>query len=172
MRWLWIDRILEFEPGRRLVAAKAVSLSEPHLHDHFAAGESGAALPVMPGPLILEGMAQAGGLLAGEARGFRDSVVLAKVKRADLAFDVLPGSVLLFEATLAAIDDAGASVDGVVWATEPGSADRTRMGAIDLMFGHVPAEDRSILLSEAFRTLVDASARAGGGGVSAVLPTA
>ena len=48
MRWMWIDRITEFEADRRLVAIKNVSLAEDHLHDHFAADEGGVAQPVMP----------------------------------------------------------------------------------------------------------------------------
>jgi len=165
VRWLWIDRILTIEPGRRLVACKTVSLSEPHLHQHFPATDSELAMPVMPAPLIIEGMAQAGGLLAGHARGFKDDVVLAKLRKAELSFEVQPGATIEYEAVLVAIDDAGASIDGLVRVDDPAWGEPRELGSIDLMFAHVPAERDSLLIAEAFRTLVAASVRAGGKGV-------
>jgi 3-hydroxymyristoyl/3-hydroxydecanoyl-(acyl carrier protein) dehydratase len=68
MRWMWIDQILELEPGRRLVAIKNVTLAEEHLHDHFPAAGNLPPLPVMPASLIIEGMAQTAGILVGAAR--------------------------------------------------------------------------------------------------------
>ncbi|UYV12190.1 MAG: hypothetical protein NCW75_12920 [Phycisphaera sp.] len=165
MRWLWIDRILTLEPGKRLVACKAVSLSEPHLHQHFPAIEAEAAMPVVPAPLIIEGMAQAGGLLAGHARGFKDDVVLAKLRKAELDFEVQPGATIEFEARLVAIDEAGASVDGLVRVHDPAWDAPRELGTIDLMFAHVPAERDSLLIAEAFRTLISSSVRADGEGV-------
>jgi hypothetical protein len=38
MRWIWIDRIVALEKGRRCVALKNVALAEDVLHDHFPAG--------------------------------------------------------------------------------------------------------------------------------------
>ncbi|MFI4915196.1 MAG: hypothetical protein ACIAS6_01645 [Phycisphaerales bacterium JB060] len=165
MRWLWIDRILQLEPGKRLLACKTVSLSEPHLHQHFPASVDRPAMPIAPGPLIIEGMAQTGGLLAGHARQFKDDVVLAKLRKAELHFEVLPGSTIYFDATLAAIDDSGASVDGVVHVADPGWDEPQELGRIDLMFAHVPAERDSLLIAEAFRTLIAGSVQAGGDGV-------
>ena len=49
MRWMWIDKIVEFHDRERLVAIKNVSLAEEHLHDHFPATEAADALPVMLG---------------------------------------------------------------------------------------------------------------------------
>ncbi len=169
MRWLWIDRILALEPGTRLVACKTVSLSEPHLHQHFSATGTRPAMPIVPAPLIIEGMAQAGGLLAGHARGFKDDVVLAKLRKAELNFEVLPGATIEFEATLTAIDDAGASVDGSVRVHDPAWNSPRELGLIDLMFAHVAAERDSLLIAEAFRTLISASVLAGGKGVEQMI---
>jgi 3-hydroxyacyl-[acyl-carrier-protein] dehydratase len=55
---LMIDRVLECEPGNRIVALKNVSINEPHFPGHFP------TRPVMPGVLILEAMAQAAAILA------------------------------------------------------------------------------------------------------------
>ncbi|MEQ8318045.1 MAG: hypothetical protein RIE77_00795 [Phycisphaerales bacterium] len=169
MRWLWIDRILALEPGRRLVACKTISLSEPHLHQHFPASGDRPALPLAPAPLIIEGMAQTGGLLAGHARGFKHDVVLAKIRKAEIEFEVLPGATIEFEATLVAIDDQGASVDGVVRVMDPAWDAPRDLGVVDLMFAHVPAERDPLLAAEAFRTLIAASVLAGGEGVGAML---
>jgi len=54
---LMIDRVLECEPGKRIVALKNVSINEPHFPGHFP------TRPVMPGVLILEAMAQAAAIL-------------------------------------------------------------------------------------------------------------
>ncbi|MCI5218659.1 MAG: 3-hydroxyacyl-[acyl-carrier-protein] dehydratase FabZ [Candidatus Electrothrix sp. LOE2] len=56
--FIMLDRVLEFEPDKTITALKNVSMGEPFFQGHFP-GE-----PVMPGVLILEGMAQAGAVLA------------------------------------------------------------------------------------------------------------
>ncbi len=56
--FLLIDRVVECEPGKRLVALKNVTINEPFFPGHFP------VRPVMPGVLIMEAMAQATGLLA------------------------------------------------------------------------------------------------------------
>ena len=55
--FLLVDRVLEMEPGRRIVALKNVSMNEPFFQGHFP------GTPVMPGVLIVEAMAQAGAVL-------------------------------------------------------------------------------------------------------------
>ena len=55
MRWIWIDKFLEFRSGQFARAIKNLTLAEEHLHDHFP------GYPVMPASLIIEGLAQTGG---------------------------------------------------------------------------------------------------------------
>ena len=55
--FLLVDRILEFEPGRRIVGLKNVTINEPFFQGHFPGA------PVMPGVLIIESMGQTGGVL-------------------------------------------------------------------------------------------------------------
>ena len=54
--FLLIDRVIDMEPGKRVVALKNVTFNEPFFSGHFPGH------PVMPGVLIIEAMAQAGGL--------------------------------------------------------------------------------------------------------------
>lgn len=60
--FLLVDKVLEFEPNRRLLALKNVTFNEPHFAGHFP------IRPVMPGVLITEALAQATGLLAMASR--------------------------------------------------------------------------------------------------------
>ncbi len=72
MRFVLIDRILEVDPGKSLVAVKNLSLAEEYLADHFP------GFPVMPGVLMLEAMAQAGAWLIRETDDFAHSIILVK----------------------------------------------------------------------------------------------
>src|SRR5208283_4670460 len=55
--FLLIDRVIEFEPKKRLVAIKNVTMNEPFFQGHFP------GYPIMPGVLVVEAMAQAGALI-------------------------------------------------------------------------------------------------------------
>ena len=125
MRWIWIDKFVEFEPGRRAVAVKNLTLAEEHLHDHFP------GYPIMPASLIIEGMAQTAGILVGHARKFKEKVILAKVKRASFNDVARPGDQLRYEAVIEQIADAGASISGKVY------RDGEVFGEIDLFFSHI-----------------------------------
>lgn len=59
--FILVDRVLEVTPGDKIVALKNVSINEPFFQGHFP------QTPIMPGVLIVEGMAQAGGILYFEA---------------------------------------------------------------------------------------------------------
>src|SRR5438270_109025 len=106
MRWFWIDRFTQFDSGRQATAIKNVSLAEEHLHDHFPGA------PVMPNALVLEGIAQTGGLLVAEHGGFEERVVLAKVAKATFHFPAVPGDTLVYQATIEDIHKDGAIVSG------------------------------------------------------------
>lgn len=169
MRWMWIDRIVSLDPGRRLVAVKNVTLAEDHLHDHFAAAPGRPATPVMPASLIIEGMAQSAGILVGHARGFRENVILAKVTVAELERDAGPGDTLRYTAEVRQMDDQGAATSGTVELTDhAGSAPAwTVIGRIELMFSHADRRmglaadselpDHNFVFGESFRTLLRAS---------------
>jgi 3-hydroxyacyl-[acyl-carrier-protein] dehydratase len=104
MRWIWIDRFIEFESGHRAKAIKNITLAEEHLHDHFY------GYPMMPPSLILEGLAQTGGILVGEQSNFEAKVILAKVPKVAFHLPALPGDTLTYTATIEASHAEGARV--------------------------------------------------------------
>ena len=125
MRWIWIDKFVEFESGRRAVAIKNVSLAEEHLHDHFP------GFPIMPECLMIEAMAQTGGILVGEAMGFREKVVLAKISKAVFFDFVRPGDTLRIETQITTLAAEAASTSGKI------TRGNDTIAEIDLMFSHV-----------------------------------
>src|SRR5947199_3320545 len=108
MRWIWIDRFLEFESKKSARAVKNLSLAEDYFADHFP------GYPVMPGPLILEGLAQTGGILVGEANDFREKLLLPKIPSARFHRDVLAGEQMIYDAGIFHLRPDGASVQGCV----------------------------------------------------------
>jgi 3-hydroxyacyl-[acyl-carrier-protein] dehydratase len=125
MRWIWIDRFIEFVPGKAATALKNVSLAEEHLHDHWE------DFPVMPVSLMIEGMAQTAGILVGQARNFKEKVILAKVAKAEFTDIVVPGDQITFEATIETITDEAAATTGIV------KRNGQPIGRVDLMFSHI-----------------------------------
>jgi 3-hydroxyacyl-[acyl-carrier-protein] dehydratase len=86
--FLFVDRVVELEPMKRLVAIKSVTMNEPFFAGHFPGH------PVMPGVLILEALAQAAGLLAKNSLAQRtdDKVTyLMAIDRARFRRPVVPG---------------------------------------------------------------------------------
>ncbi|MCH5373827.1 MAG: beta-hydroxyacyl-ACP dehydratase [Planctomycetes bacterium] len=105
MRWFWIDRFLEFESGRRAVAVKNVSYAEEQIPEYAF------SMPVMPGSLIIEGLAQTGGLLVGEHNGFRERVVLAKLGKVIFHDYATPGDQLIYTTEIQDVKSSGAIVN-------------------------------------------------------------
>lgn len=112
MRWFLIDKFLELEKGKRAKAVKNISLSEDHLHDHFP------GFSIMPPSLMVESLAQTGGILVGYSKDFKENVILAKVPRVDFFKWVRPGDQLILEAELVEMRDEGSTVRA--WGTVEG----------------------------------------------------
>lgn len=101
MKFVLIDRIRELEPGRRIVASKALSLAEEYLADHFP------TFPVLPGVLMLEAMVQASAWLARVSLGFSPAfVLLREARNVTYKSFVAPGQVLTIESTVRELDAA------------------------------------------------------------------
>jgi 3-hydroxyacyl-[acyl-carrier-protein] dehydratase len=126
MRWFWVDRFVDFKPGRSARAIKNVSLAEEHLHDHFP------GYPVQPQTLMLEGMAQTAGILVGQACDFREKVILAKINRAKFHRLVTPGDQIVYQAeVIDQIRPEGASIRGTI------TCGGQLVAEIELMFVHL-----------------------------------
>lgn len=91
--FLLVDRVLEFEPEKRIVGLKNVTISEPYFQGHFPGH------PVMPGVLIIEAMAQAGGLLLMDTVTDREDKVVYFMSLDNVKWrkPVIPGDQLIFE---------------------------------------------------------------------------
>ena len=125
MRWIWIDKFLEFNSGHSAVALKNVTLAEEHLHDHFP------GFPIMPECLMIEAMAQTGGILVGEARKFKEKVILAKVNKAVFYHFVRPGDTITLHAEIQSIAPEAASINGDIRRGDD------LIAQISMMFSHI-----------------------------------
>jgi len=94
--FLLVDRVLEREPGKRVVAEKLVSVSEPYLQGHFP------GRPLVPGVLMLELLAQAGRFLEAEPLAGR-AIFLAGVQDARFKAPAFPGDRLKLEVDFDAV---------------------------------------------------------------------
>lgn len=130
MRWFWIDRFVEFKSGSHAKAIKNVTLAEDHMHDHVP------GFPVMPASLMLEGMAQTGGILLGEQHQFTHVVILAKVPRMTFHSWACPGDTLVYSAKLTEARDEGGMVEVQAHVGERLVAEG------EIVFAHVNAADQ------------------------------
>jgi 3-hydroxyacyl-[acyl-carrier-protein] dehydratase len=114
MRFFLIDRITRWEPPQAAEAVKNVALSEDFFDDHFP------RRPVMPGVLIIEGMAQLSGLLLEaslkEKSGKDAKAVLTVLERTKFRRLVRPGDTLTYRAEVVSVTEAGgkASVEALL----------------------------------------------------------
>jgi len=117
--FLLVDRVIESEPGKRLVAIKNVTVNEPFFQGHFP------SKPVMPGVLLIEAMAQATGLLAmASAEVPKEAIYyLVGVDKARFKSPVVPGDQVHLEVEVIKnrreiwVFSAAAKVDGKVVAS-------------------------------------------------------
>jgi 3-hydroxyacyl-[acyl-carrier-protein] dehydratase len=139
MRWMWIDRFVKFRRGKSATAIKNLSLAEDYFADHFP------GYPVMPGALMLEGLAQTGGILVGEMDKFSQNVVLAKVPYAKFHRDVLAGEQIRYEVELLHHRPEGAAVQGRVL------VDGVAVVEAEIFFAHLdPARAQELFGEENF----------------------
>ncbi len=122
MRWLWIDRFTEFVSGSHAHGIKNVTLDQ-EVVDEYCPG-----FPMLPPTLIIEGMAQLGGILVAEHFAFEKRVVLAKVGKAIFYHPARTGDQLQYIVKVDALQPNGATVSGTSHCGDVLQAE------IDLMF--------------------------------------
>jgi 3-hydroxyacyl-[acyl-carrier-protein] dehydratase len=106
--FLLIDRVVEFEPTKRLVAIKNVTINEPFFQGHFP------GYPIMPGVLVVEAMAQAGGMIMMAELPDRDRklVVFTGIERAKFRRPVTPGDQLRIEVEVLSMRTRAGRIQG------------------------------------------------------------
>ena len=106
--FLLIDRVVEFEPKKRLVAIKNVTINEPFFQGHFP------GYPIMPGVLVVEAMAQAGGMIIMAEMPDRQAklVVFTGIERAKFRRPITPGDQLRIEVDVLAMRSRAGRIEG------------------------------------------------------------
>lgn len=125
MRWIWVDRFTEFTSKQQAKAIKNLSIAEDHYAQHFP------GYPVMPASLMLEGLAQTGGILVGEANNFQEKVVLAKIASAKFQREALAGEQLTYSTTIIDLRPEGATIEGKIHVGDE------LLGEAEIMFMHL-----------------------------------
>jgi 3-hydroxyacyl-[acyl-carrier-protein] dehydratase len=118
VRFLLLDAICEWELGCQAKGIKNVSLSEDFFDDHFP------LKPIMPGVLVVEGMAQLSGLLLEESvckqDGRKVKALMSSVEKAKFRYPIYPGMQILYDCKILQMNEFGgkisafASVEGEV----------------------------------------------------------
>src|SRR5210317_1747155 len=108
--FLLIDRIIEVVPGDKVIALKNVTNNEPFFQGHFP------GRPIMPGVLIVEAMAQAGGILAyltGSAEQRSRLIYFMGMDKVRFRKPVVPGDQILFNAKIIKFRSKAAKMSGI-----------------------------------------------------------
>jgi len=106
--FLLLDRVLELDPGRRIVALKNITCNEPFFQGHWP------GRPIMPGVLLIEALAQAAGVMFGDLVDTDEQVALmVSINDVKIRRQVVPGDQLLLEVTGLRVKPSAARVKGV-----------------------------------------------------------
>jgi beta-hydroxyacyl-ACP dehydratase FabZ len=108
--FILIDRIIKLAAGKELVALKNVTINEPFFQGHFP------GVPIMPGVLIIEAMAQAGGVLVIEslpAEQHGQPIYFMAMDKVRFRKPVVPGDQLIFDVQLLKLRSKAAKISGI-----------------------------------------------------------
>lgn len=107
--FILIDRILDIVPGERITGLKNVTINEPFFQGHFP------GMPIMPGVLIVEAMAQAGGVLIAETVDLQSMgglIYFMSIDKVRFRKPVEPGDQLIFDLEILKIRSNAAKMAG------------------------------------------------------------
>jgi 3-hydroxyacyl-[acyl-carrier-protein] dehydratase len=108
--FLLIDRVIKVVPGDKLTALKNVTINEPFFQGHFP------GRPIMPGVLIIEAMAQAGGILAyltGSVEQRNRLIYFMGMDKVRFRKPVVPGDQIILEAKIIKFRSKAAKMSGI-----------------------------------------------------------
>jgi 3-hydroxyacyl-[acyl-carrier-protein] dehydratase/UDP-3-O-[3-hydroxymyristoyl] N-acetylglucosamine deacetylase/3-hydroxyacyl-[acyl-carrier-protein] dehydratase len=134
--FLMVDRVIQLEPGKSIVAIKNVSCNESFFQGHFP------DVKIMPGVLIIEALAQAGGILLYHSfpEPQKKLVVLSKIDKLKFRKAVVPGDQLRLEAEITKVRTKFATIKGrAVVDGEVVAEGEISAAVIDLVDGHEPS---------------------------------
>ena len=107
MKFVLIDKVTEFDPGKQLTAVKSVSLAEEYLGDHFP------AFPVLPGVLLLEGLIESASWLVRQTENFAHSMILLEeAKNVKYKSFLAPGATIEYVVEAKTIEENVSSFTG------------------------------------------------------------
>ena len=135
MRFHLVDRIDSWSPYRRISGRKLTSGAE----DLWQPAANG---PMLPPPLVLEALCQAGSWLVLLSTGHRKRAALLSLGEVSFHSDVEPGTVLLLDAEITSVSADAAVLDGTVWVAEDPMTgpERTVLTATGIMCALIDAE--------------------------------
>lgn len=108
--FLLIDRVLDMEPGKKIIAIKNVTMNEPFFQGHFP------SQPVMPGVLIVEAMAQAGAVILLSLEQFKGKIAyFGAINKAKFRGMVTPGDTLRIEVEITKIRSSAGIGMGIAY---------------------------------------------------------
>jgi 3-hydroxyacyl-[acyl-carrier-protein] dehydratase len=128
MRFVFVDRILESDPGKYIKAVKNIRPDEDYFQDHFP------GFPVVPGVLLTEMIAQAAGKCLDTERKPRRKAMLAQIRFANFRKWVEPNQAALIQAEIRTNQDQVASASGFI------EIDAVKVCTPDLLFTFIPIE--------------------------------
>lgn len=124
--FLLVDRIIDLEPSKKVVAQKNVTINEPFFQGHFPGH------PIMPGVLVVEALAQAGGFLILNTIENPENklVYFMTIENARFRLPVTPGDVLRFELELLNLRKSSCKIAGKAYVNGKVTTEATFMAAI------------------------------------------
>jgi len=116
MRFLLLDRITSWKPGDSAEGVKNVALSEDFFDDHFP------LKPIMPGALIVEGIAQLSGLLleesVKESEDRKVKALMSIIEKAKFRIPAYPGDQLTYKVRISSFNEMGGKIEGEAYIAE------------------------------------------------------
>ena len=129
MRFLMVDRILEYEKDKSAVGCKDVTMSEDFLADHFP------RFPVMPGVMQLEAIVQLASWLVFVSSGFKSKATLAELGAIKFREFVKPGEQMTMEVSFVSADS-----EGVTFKAQVRVGDRVKTVLTSARLRYIPIE--------------------------------